>query len=479
MNTLTVIISSPTHSPHKFSLSVSQQCSILELKEIIGSRLDAKPAITDQRLIFGGRILEDKDTLGRIFEKVDCSDSSPTIHVVVSQKHQQQQPKQTSAAASPASPSPLRFRVNTETRSATPGTTTTTTTAAATTGHNHNTGHLFTPFTAASPATSTMASNTNTTAIPAYPTSMPLSQTLSWQSQQLQHDPQLQQPMQYVLVNGMPYLIPAAYLPMLHLQQQMHYNMAYYPYYSTAMGMNADGSMSFQHIPTFATGAQVRAAAAGAAGAEEDRNAQENAAREQRRAASLWLLMKLAFGVYLFSQNGSIERIVLLHIAALIIFLHQTGRLRIVRRIGQAPGDEANGAAAAPQPENAATAPAPTHGNQTNDGTTTDASSENSTATHSDAGSNNISGNSQASTSPPSSSSSHSASTTTAEARAEGSQQQAGQGQTTTEAAQPRMSKWRSIEHALLTFVTSLVPAPPPDIDPAVANAAAAGERGM
>ncbi|KAG0254624.1 hypothetical protein BG011_005622 [Mortierella polycephala] len=491
MDSLTVIISSPTHSPHKFSLSVSQQCSILELKEIIGSRLDAKPAITDQRLIFGGRILEDKDTLDHIFEKVDCSDSSPTIHVVVSQKHQHQyqQPKQASA---PTSPTPLRFRVNTEARSATPGTTTTTTTttttAAATTGHNHNTGHLFTPFTTiatASPATSTMSSNTTTTNIPAYPTSTPLLQTPSWQSQQQQYEQQLQQPMQYVLVNGMPYLTPAAYLPMLHLQQQMQYNMAYYPYYNTAMGMNADGSMSFQHIPAFATGVQFPAGAAaatgGAAGAEEDRNAQENAAREQRRAASLWLLMKLAFGVYLFSQNGSIERIVLLHIAALIIFLHQTGRLRIVRRIDQLPGDEANGAAAAPQPGNAATAPAPapTHGSQTNDGMATDSFSENSTATHSGAASNNISGSSQASASSSSSPAGHLTSTTTTEARAGGSQQQAGQGQTTTEAAQPRMSTWRSIEHALLTFVTSLVPAPPPDIDPAVANAAAAGERGM
>lgn len=59
---------------------------------------------------------------------------------------------------------------------------------------------------------------------------------------------------------------------------------------------------------------------AGAAVAPEG-NAQDQAARGQRRAASLWLLLKLAFGVYLFSQNGSIERIVLLHIAALIIFL--------------------------------------------------------------------------------------------------------------------------------------------------------------
>lgn len=128
----------------------------------------------------------------------------------------------------------------------------------------------------------------------------------------------------------MPYLIPAAYLPMLHFQQQMqHMLYAPLPVYGAVL-MNADGTPSLQPIPTIFTQQQIRMAAAGAgtgtgpaaaAGVAATPNAQEIAARDQRRAASLWLLMKLAFGVYLFSQNGSIERIVLLHIAALVIFL--------------------------------------------------------------------------------------------------------------------------------------------------------------
>jgi hypothetical protein len=60
---------------------------------------------------------------------------------------------------------------------------------------------------------------------------------------------------------------------------------------------------------------------AGAAIAPEGNAQDQAAARGQRRAASLWLLLKLAFGVYLFSHNGSIERIVLLYVAALVIFL--------------------------------------------------------------------------------------------------------------------------------------------------------------
>ncbi|KAG0207449.1 hypothetical protein BGX28_001330 [Mortierella sp. GBA30] len=277
--------------------------------------------------------------------------------------------------------------------------------------------------------------------------------------------------MQYALVNGMPYLIPAAYLPMLHLQQ-MQMQM-----YAPLLLMNPDGTPSLQHIPVFTAQQAQMAAAPGTGPGSPERNAQEIAARDQRRAASLWLLMKLAFGVYLFSQNGSIERIVLLHIAALIIFLHQTGRLRIVRRIVQPPADAPPGVGV-PQPGNQEQTPNPAQ--QPPQAATTAASDSASgssggavsgTSKPTTAGSGSISNQASAA-------SEASASSTTAEssqAQLEGSAgtQQHQQQQ------QPRVSTWRSIEHALLTFVTSLVPAPPPDIDPAVANAAAAGERGM
>ncbi|CAG8587240.1 21981_t:CDS:2 [Dentiscutata erythropus] len=59
---------------------------------------------------------------------------------------------------------------------------------------------------------------------------------------------------------------------------------------------------------------------------------QDAAARNQRRAATLWLIVKLGFLVYIFSQNASTERMILLYFMAFVIFLHQTGRLRIVRR---------------------------------------------------------------------------------------------------------------------------------------------------
>ena len=75
MDSLTVTISSPNQTPHQFTLTLSRKCSMLELKEIIANRLDTKPSIADQRLIFGGRILDDKDTIDRVFEKVRLSAS--------------------------------------------------------------------------------------------------------------------------------------------------------------------------------------------------------------------------------------------------------------------------------------------------------------------------------------------------------------------------------------------------------------------
>ncbi|KAF9143394.1 hypothetical protein BGX30_000548 [Mortierella sp. GBA39] len=405
---LSVVINSPTHTPHKFTLDLSRQCTILELKEIIVTRLDTKLTVADQRLIFGGRILDDKDTLDRVFEKVDCS-----------------------------------------------------TTATATGARDGR--------------TETDASNSTTNTTTAY-SPFPFMATAGGVPVMV---PMAPQAMQYVLVNGMPYLVPAVYLPMLHYQQmQQTYGQFQFlpdgaPFLPSLQNINSINSNINNPIVD-----QARAGAAVAAEAPQQ-NAQEIAARDQRRAASLWLLMKLAFGIYLFGQNGSIERLVLLHIVALVIFLHQTGRLRIVRRIVQNPPaeDAAQGAAnpvpgagAAPQPTQTTTSTSTTTTTTTSTSTSGPANSSASTANSS---SNSGTNNQYATTST-------SESSTTQQQQQHGGNAQAQETVTaTTETAQPQVSPWRSLEHALLTFVTSLVPAPQPDIDPAVAAAAAAGDRGM
>ncbi|KAF9903758.1 hypothetical protein EC991_003406 [Linnemannia zychae] len=460
MDSLSVVISSPTHAPHKFTLDLSRQCSILELKELIVIRLDAKLTTADQRLIYGGRILDDKETLDRVFDKVDCSSISPTIHLVVSHR---QEPGQTQQqipqhSTTPTTPAPLRFRGNSENTPTAPASNN----IAATSGTNLNNVPFASTSTSSAGAHDGRAetntpnsSTTGTSAFSAFPTNVggfPLMV------------PMAPQAMQYVLVNGMPYLVPAVYLPMLHYQQmqQTYGHFQFLPDGTLLQNISNNNSNPIAD--------QARAGAAVAADAPQQ-NAQEIAARDQRRAASLWLLMKLAFGIYLFGQNGSIERIVLLHIAALIIFLHQTGRLRIVRRIVPTPPAEDAGQGAANASPAATTTPQTAPQSTTSTTTTTTTTSTSSSA--------------EDGATATTSSSSHTQHTTTSTSGSSTTQQQQGgdapaQAQDTQAAAvQPRVSPWRSLEHALLTFVTSLVPAPQPDIDPAVAAAAAAGERGM
>ncbi|KAG0027930.1 hypothetical protein BGZ82_008699 [Podila clonocystis] len=417
---LIINISSPSHAPHRFAVMVSRQTTIHELKELIVTRLDTKPSVVsaaDQRLIFGGRILDDKDTLNHIFDKVEDNDE-PTIHLMVSHKF---------ISSAPASPE-LRFR-----------------------------------------------HTTTSTPTPSFP---PI------ETQQHYYDPNirnmympLQQPYQYVLVNGMPYLIPAASLSLLHLQ---HMHM-----YSHGSIITNQNGTPLYHIPAYMDPAHQANIAAIAAAVNTNRpievpplNAQEIAARDQRRAASLWLIMKLAFAVYLFSQNGSLERIVLLHIAALIIFLHQTGRLRIVRRIAPQPGQGPDGAPGANLNNiNNNNINNFVNGPQDAQGTDSQQTATTTNTTMASSSSGPSEGSSSEATQDPSSSGTNHQDIDTQMIR-EASSSSSNPSLDNQQQEQPlpaRVSPWRNIEHALLTFVTSLVPAPPPEIDPAVA--AAAGER--
>jgi hypothetical protein len=51
-----------------------------------------------------------------------------------------------------------------------------------------------------------------------------------------------------------------------------------------------------------------------------------------QRAASIWLALKLYFVVFILCQGASLERILLFHAIALVMFMYQTGRLRVVVR---------------------------------------------------------------------------------------------------------------------------------------------------
>jgi hypothetical protein len=54
-------------------------------------------------------------------------------------------------------------------------------------------------------------------------------------------------------------------------------------------------------------------------------------------AGNIWLALKLYFMIFILSQGASLERILLFHAIALVMFLYQTGRLRIVVHRRQQP----------------------------------------------------------------------------------------------------------------------------------------------
>ncbi|KAF9907986.1 hypothetical protein EC991_010334 [Linnemannia zychae] len=234
--------------------------------------------------------------------------------------------------------------------------------------------------------------------------------------------------------------------------------------------------------------------------------AQDQAARGQRRAASLWLLLKLAFGVYLFSQNGSIERIVLLHIAALIIFLHQTGRLRIVRRVPRPPQDiprdpatnvaAAAAAAAEHPPANSYQVAEPAQTSLTSAATsesphTTDAaiSSVSSKQLDNSKHDNSLQASCEKDRSakldpipaPTPEQDIKTAASSSSTACNRGTQETNATAEQTTPhpPQQQRGSTWRHVEHGILTFIASLIPTPPPENEQLEANAVPAAERAL
>ncbi|KAG0204944.1 hypothetical protein BGX33_008185 [Mortierella sp. NVP41] len=487
MGTLTLQIHSPAHSPHQFSVTVDRHSTVNHLKKVVCQHLvhsstPPSPTTVDLGLVFDGHALNDTDTLDKVFEKVDCATSLPHIHLIVSSS-ELQSPAQVNE---PCSPAPLHF--HDQFTSSTPApvahgsTTPSSQPPTATTAEN-------TPM----PGTSERCHNNNnnmsegspTTSVPGEKATFPVPPAY------FTLYPQFLAPFQYqyVIVNGMPYLAPSCYIPLLHMQQQF--------------GMTGPTTTAPQSGPAFnspVNGLQQQnqpQREAGAGAVAPDGNAQDQAARGQRRAASLWLLLKLAFGVYLFSQNGSIERIVLLHIAALIIFLHQTGRLRIVRRVPRplqdGPRDPAVNAAeqhnAVPftnhtdqhvQVNTTATTTTPTDSgthdttNPTSSSTTSKVESHKDDALLvSDAKDRPVKLDS-----PP----------TVGQDNATASTDNTGPRNTTTEQAspassapaqQPRDSTWRHVEHGILTFIASLIPTPPPENEQIDANAVAAAERAL
>ncbi|CDH61083.1 predicted protein [Lichtheimia corymbifera JMRC:FSU:9682] len=80
-DTFTVQIRSPSLN-ETLTINTNKDASIRELKRLVHGIHPRNPHANDQRIIFGGRVLDDDEILGKILERADSS-NIPTLHLVV------------------------------------------------------------------------------------------------------------------------------------------------------------------------------------------------------------------------------------------------------------------------------------------------------------------------------------------------------------------------------------------------------------
>ncbi|RHZ56084.1 hypothetical protein Glove_406g55 [Diversispora epigaea] len=296
-----IFIRSPTiPSLEGFSILISLDSSVLTLKQAILESHPLKPIVSDQKLIYRGRVLNDSDTIINILR--DGLETDQTFHLVIKPSFQTITETSGIPISSPNSvPSSIpssqqqRIRFPQGYTSTSPNTqppdqnNRPNGTADSALQNPYNYYNYQYPYPAMQQDNSQQPLS-----IPSIP-SIPFNQNLFPMGQYY-----------YVMINGMPYLAPIQYLYQ-------------YPYQQVQPPQIGQIGQIGVHAPQpFA--AQVQDPP------------QDAGARNQRRASTFLLILKLIFLVYIFSQNASAERMILLYICALVIFLYQTGRLRIVRR---------------------------------------------------------------------------------------------------------------------------------------------------
>ncbi|GBC05327.1 hypothetical protein RclHR1_06180012 [Rhizophagus clarus] len=403
-NKVRIFIRSPTTPlPDGYSILTSIDSSVLYLKQTIFETHPLKPVVRDQKLIYRGRVLSDNDLIENVLK--DGLETDQTFHLVVKPSFQTIA-ETTGIPISP--PSSNSSSQNTRSQDYTQ-----LSQQQNFVDNMQNPGQFYIPQNYAQ-------YNTQNQQLPA--TNLQFQFPIGYY---------------YVMINGLPYLMPVQY-PFPYT----------YPY------------QFMQTLPQI--GGQVQQQQPLVAPVEEQNH--DNAARNQRRAATLWLVVKLGFLVYVFSQNASAERMILLYISALVIFLYQTGRLRIVRRrrrvlvpfqneffVQQMPQIPVvhNQAGNQPRPDGSQTTLNQNNNNTSSSSSSSSASSSSSpsTSSSSSSSSNNPTDNNNT---PPSS---------TAEQQNNMNDNANG----ANEIIVPQQENGRSItlqdiEHALWTFVASLIP---------------------
>lgn len=96
-----LMVKNPNFPDDQFRTSVPLESSIRLLKELLHQTHPCKPALQKQKIIFGGKVLSDGDTLSSVLVQHDCT-SPVTVHLVI-----QQEAASRAAARSPPPSTPF------------------------------------------------------------------------------------------------------------------------------------------------------------------------------------------------------------------------------------------------------------------------------------------------------------------------------------------------------------------------------------
>ncbi|KAJ3227765.1 hypothetical protein HK099_000438 [Clydaea vesicula] len=297
-------------TPGDYQIAVPKEAQVYNLKLKIQLTFPNNPLVANQRLIFQGKLLNDELLLKDLLSNKIEEGMNPTFHLVI-----KNEPYFSVSNVPGAS---IKGKENSA-------------------NHKESSGEKETVVNAATQ---------NTT----------LNQQQQFVNTTPSFNPFLQQfqfhyPYQMVIINGMPYLMQIP--PQYNQQQSSQSNQS--SFIQQQFSQFSNQNLLQQQVPIVDNNPpqpEVRNQPPPVVVpppiddefGDNERNQPQN---------PLWLLMKLSFLVYIFSQNASYFRVIVLYVSALIIFLVQTRWIPILplRRIG-VPVNNDNGVANNPRGNN-------------------------------------------------------------------------------------------------------------------------------
>ncbi|KAL1918306.1 uncharacterized protein VTP21DRAFT_2966 [Calcarisporiella thermophila] len=357
----TIKVCSPTLDKH-LDVTIPVESQVIDLKQVLCQSHPARPSPVDQRLIFKGKVLED---MQRLKDLIGSDTIAQTFHLVVKNSITTASSStpisaNTSISTSSSSTPPAQPASELRHRSVSPSRSTRETTlpaSAASENQSHSSSaNLSTSSVESSQSTSSHAQPENPPH-PSPPSVIPIGS-----------------PFQWVLVNG------ALQLVQVHVSYLSHPAPSSTPL-STLNGYASYGMpMSSQPIPSLVQNplilqqySQQQSRSPQLQPSSPQSFSQQRQRQSERSIMAAWLAIKLAFFLFLFTQNLSLERALLMHLAALLFWLYQTGQLRVVvRRVpsgSHAQATQSHGASQfqpqqAPSPQQPPSSSVPDHSSQ-------------------------------------------------------------------------------------------------------------------